>query len=143
MSSAECINALPTFQHIQIKGAMISIQADMGCVSKVYKYQPLHAKRHQIRLLILPTSSNRAIDYHLKTFDFESALQYIALSYTWGEKSALESVTINGRALLIRPILFKFLQTYADAYLWIDQICIYLDRSRTRHCRKVRSDSQL
>lgn len=104
---------------------MASTQADISCAGKFYKHQPLDVKKHQIRLLKLNSPSGHTMDYSLIAFDYESAPSYVALSYTWGEKSPTGFVTIDGKNVEIRMNLFMFLSTYeSDEYLYIDQICI-------------------
>lgn len=104
---------------------MASRQGNTSCASKLYKHQPLDNKKRQIRLLKLRNSCEHTMDYHLITFDFESAPSYVALSYTWGKKISTGSINIDGKKLEIGMNLLTFLGTYdTDEYLWIDQICI-------------------
>ena len=104
---------------------MASIQVDTSCDGKLYKHQPLDLRKHQIRLLKMRNPIEHTLEYHLVTFDFESAPSYVALSYTWGEEQPTGIVSIDGKEFEIRINLYNFLKTYAtEGYLWVDQICI-------------------
>ena len=80
-----------------------------------------------IRVLkVLPSSSDRVIHCSLQHMTLSK--EHVCLSYTWGQGSANQKITINGRRLFIRDNLWDFLQRsrqdMTNLMLWIDAICI-------------------
>ena len=105
-----------------------------GC--DLYQYQEL--KPQQIRLFkLLPNHRDGVIRCELEHAPFARVevdnavrtLEYAALSYTWGPKTPLRCIQVDGRNLEIRENLWHFLsrlQTHIwrPKYLWADAICI-------------------
>jgi hypothetical protein len=104
--------------------------------ANVYQYTRLDTKKQQIRLLKLsrpPSAANvlpdrNMIHCELETFDLDTAPEYIALSYTWGDASNNQHIIVGNKAMTIRMNLFDFLYAFRsdDAnirHLWIDQVC--------------------
>jgi hypothetical protein len=70
----------------------------------------------------------------------ENGCEYIALSYVWGG--------VAQQSFQLGSALGKLPQTIEDAitcvlmlgkrYLWVDSVCIYLNRSRTKYCSNLR-----
>jgi hypothetical protein len=82
-------------------------------VQPSFEYARLPLLDGQIRLLtveLLP--SGKAIGM-LKTFDFDDAPPYRALSYMWGSELNKIKVLVNGAALKVTESLHEFLQLYA------------------------------
>jgi len=73
-------------------------------------------------------------------------VHYSALSYFWGFPVRSHSMTINGYRFPIIATLFVALKRLRDplnpTYLWIDAICMYPDRYRTKCCRNLRFEPQ-
>jgi uncharacterized membrane protein len=67
---------------------------------------------------------------------------YEAVSYTWGAADLTHEVVVNNQHLRITKSAYDVLEGYRKAgntaWIWIDSICIYLDRSRTKCCRNLR-----
>jgi hypothetical protein len=94
-----------------------------------YTHDALDFSRRQIRLLYLYKGQTTDINCFITTFDLGSVPSYIALSYAWGERTALASICLNSSQYLVQKNLFDFLSAFRnepanDRYLWIDQICI-------------------
>lgn len=65
--------------------------------------------------------------------DQQNVLEYIALSYTWGDASDVKEIKLNGRRFEVTANLFLSLENLRELYmsatstaliLWIDAICI-------------------
>jgi hypothetical protein len=93
-----------------------------------------------IRPSIDDGSDSISCDFHLLDLDTKllhnstasmgerGPIQYTALSYTWGEPPATETINLNGKPFPVRRNLWDFLcQARSDGleeYLWIDALCI-------------------
>ena len=93
--------------------------------------------KKQIRLLtLLPAAqcSPKDLDQSvipistlLESVDWTDKPPYIAVSYTWGDATSLETILVNGQALKITVNLHEALcqlQTDEPVRLWTDAICI-------------------
>ncbi|KAK4560845.1 hypothetical protein LTR86_005425 [Recurvomyces mirabilis] len=99
-----------------------------------YTYEPLDLTRHSIRLLkILPRTDDNVISLSLQVVDLQDVKGgYDAVSYEWGQESNQQLISVNGKDLMIRQNIWRFLQHCRDTefaqqhyeYLWIDAICI-------------------
>jgi hypothetical protein len=87
----------------------------------------------QIRLFELDTSTAENIVGRLQTVEMSSAPPFYALSYVCGSDACSEEITINDRAVLVKPNLFAALQELRSHFegrqvariaIWIDAICI-------------------
>jgi Heterokaryon incompatibility protein (HET) len=67
---------------------------------------------------------------------------HVCLSYAWGDAQDQKSILVNDRRLLVGRNLWDFLKHARDLKIfdpsWIDAICIYLGRYRTKCCRNLR-----
>ncbi|KAF2193975.1 hypothetical protein K469DRAFT_709454 [Zopfia rhizophila CBS 207.26] len=67
---------------------------------------------------------------------------YEALSYVWGDSDNPRSISVDKHGLSVTANLHAALSRLRDhsleRILWVDAVCIYLDRSRIKHCRKLR-----
>lgn len=104
-----------------------------------YTHQALDTTKEQIRLIklrqALPREHVNAADApppvacDMATFDLDTAPEYIALSYVWGDPDTLQPILVNNKTMHIRQNLFDFLCVFRNydtngCYLWIDQITI-------------------
>jgi hypothetical protein len=66
----------------------------------------------------------------LETFDFDEwpLPAYKAISYAWGPKLPLSTISINGRPFSVRENLWHFLEQYALRMLKLDTIDIWIDQ---------------
>jgi hypothetical protein len=114
-------------------------------------YQPLHFESisRPIRLLRINPKAESDTFWdpprcELLTVDLETAPDYVALSYTWGDlQGDKQAVYINGETCEATENLYSFLCYFrvdsenqnGHTYLWIDQLCINQkdveERSRT------------
>ncbi len=107
----------------------------------VHKYEPIDDS--QIHLLTIDLHDQGIVRCQLKTYKRETAPEYDAISYTWGEEGDTSNIDCDGFDLSIRTKLFvdlKYLKEYTPqprSPIWIDAICIYSDRSRIKHCRNL------
>jgi hypothetical protein len=120
---------------------------------QIYAGPPLPTLDH-IRLLSLqPGSDDTIIKCELVATELHLAQAYEALSYTWGDLSNYQviHITIPGSG---EPKEFPVTSNCFSALtrlrlkeqpriLWIDALCIYQDRSRSKCCRNLRCESQL
>jgi hypothetical protein len=88
------------------------------------------------------TPSGDLITVRLQDFDDSASTQYEALSYFWGSDPADRPISLNNSHFLIKSnleeVLRRLNKEQTDRVLWIDAICIYQDRYRTKCCRNLR-----
>jgi len=107
--------------------------------------------RREIRLLqIKPDGDYRFV---MQT-SLRHGLGYIALYYEWIIPSALKfkgtatQIHVDGRPFCVTPNLHAALTMLSGclralmAKVWIDAICIYQDRYRSKYCRNLRFETQ-
>lgn len=75
-------------------------------------------------------------------FERSEAPMYTAISYTWGDDQASESITLDGKIFKVRPNLWSALHyigraTYAQpwCYIWVDAICINQNNTAERNAQ--------
>jgi hypothetical protein len=120
-----------------------------------YQYTLFDKTKQQIRLVNLhPPRPATAVPHEqeiircdIETFNFESAPEYIALSYTWGSPHDLQHIYIHDKPFIVRQNLFDFLHTFRSEaankrHLWIDQLCIHQTAVDERN-HQVRLMSQI
>lgn len=102
---------------------------DWGTETPSPGYQDLAAGH--IRLLkILPWGPNGELRCQLTPVLLNDRTDYIALSYTWGSRAKLRTITLNGHRHVVGENLWRFLvhvQKHGAKYLqslWIDALCI-------------------
>lgn len=94
-----------------------------------YPYGPLDTSSSAIRLIsILPGPANMRLCCELINADLSSAPTYHALSYTWGDNVASESIMLNGHDFGVTKNLMSALRALQTAdkstLCWVDAICI-------------------
>lgn len=96
-----------------------------------YVYEPLDVSQPSFRLVRFIQGEESEIKcdlFHAAIYGAEDAIEYEALSYTWGSNDKPHSIEINGRSLNVTKSLLKALQHLRqkneDRILWIDAICI-------------------
>jgi hypothetical protein len=92
-----------------------------------FAYRPLDD--HEIRLVVLlPGSFSSQIECNLVHHKFDEALQYDALSYTWGDPTITDVILLDGHTFKITRGLehaLRYIRLHQDRrVLWIDAICI-------------------
>jgi hypothetical protein len=96
-----------------------------------YVYEPLDVSQPSFRLVRLIQGEKSEIKcnlFHAAIYDADDAIEYEALSYTWGSNYKPHNIEINGRSLSVTKSLLEALQHLRqkneDRILWIDAICI-------------------
>jgi ankyrin repeat protein len=93
-----------------------------------FKHLPIDLEGPSIRLLRLSRGTFGRPVGELFFVSLEAEVPYEALSYTWGDPTRFQKITINGKAMEVTENLFAALkyvrQEDADRVLWIDAICI-------------------
>ncbi|KAJ4288624.1 hypothetical protein N0V90_011861 [Kalmusia sp. IMI 367209] len=96
--------------------------------SKIFQHQPLDLGSQQIRLLRIIENEQQIVQCTIRTYSIADAIEYYALSYTWGHDAAANEISINGSKYLIHKNLWDFLvvarMRFSQYLFWIDQICI-------------------
>jgi len=120
--------------------------------SALFEYTPLPSEEPAIRLVtLLPNCAERNVECVLKNHVWDtvtghvsanisdndlrsagtttaSAVAYEALSYTWGDESSPQQITLNNRVFKVGQNLFVALKHLRDQrcprVIWIDAICI-------------------
>jgi hypothetical protein len=133
-------------------------------MSTNFEYSPINSKAGEIRLIHLPprgadddptTSASSAdapiLDIKLQPANVHDKLEYIALSYVWGDMSDKVLIKLNGREAFIGRNLFSALQnlraTDVCVTVWADALCInqadMLEKGhQIRHMRNVYQTAQ-
>lgn len=95
-----------------------------------FKHEELPDASTYIRLLeVLSVERSRAVPVHcrLTTWPKASAPDYTAISYTWGDSSAVTTILVNGEGMQVRRNCEDVLTQPCrnkGGYFWIDAICI-------------------
>lgn len=102
-------------------------------------YQPLPS-RGWFRLLTIRPSQHESsvISCTLQNHEMANCPSYEAMSYTWGDDKATETILVNGGHFTLRPNLFSALKSLRNVddprLIWIDAICInQQDESERNH----------
>lgn len=95
-----------------------------------FSYSALENPAYQIRLLhIEPGGEDGPIFCTLSQYDINTAPEYTAVSYTWGDVSPRSEITINGCIMRARQnclyALSQLRQLPCETFhFWLDAICI-------------------
>ncbi|KAF8862134.1 hypothetical protein BDZ45DRAFT_671432 [Acephala macrosclerotiorum] len=92
-----------------------------------------------IRLLCI---FNNLEEFHIIHTAFDSAPACAAVSYTRDDQPRDRDLLVKGTSLKVIkniPVFLPYLVNFAKAaYFWIDGICLYLDRHRTKYHGNLR-----
>jgi hypothetical protein len=109
-------------------------------------YQPLQEPMDFRLLEHLPGERDETLKCSLTHCSLASHPYYHAVSYTWGTPGPFQEMELGGVTHSIQANLFDFLQqlrlTYTAVTLWVDALCMYPDRYRTKCCRNLRCEPQ-
>jgi hypothetical protein len=90
--------------------------------------------------------AERPISAANTTLDAKNRVGFEALSYTWGDPKATLPITLHGKPHHITKNLEVALRHLRyperERTLWVDALCIYLDRHRTKCHRNLRFEPQ-
>ncbi|EME78365.1 uncharacterized protein MYCFIDRAFT_144752, partial [Pseudocercospora fijiensis CIRAD86] len=107
-----------------------------------FHHEPLTDPARQIRLFrILPESTDTQLKLQLETHDLDADLAktgipnvappFVAVSYMWGIKTRVQSITVNGKSLDVTAnCRYALWQAFRcplvplDGHIWVDSICI-------------------
>lgn len=90
-------------------------------------------------------ATNEAVHCTLEYHSLVSDIRYHALSYTWGDPSITTKIVLDGDEFDVTTNLGTALtQLRDDGYtkLWVDAVCLHLDRPQTEPLRKLRFGPQ-
>jgi hypothetical protein len=106
--------------------------------------QPLYQtlRSGEIRLLTIRSQSN----FTLENVYLRDNPYYVAISYCWGDVKDLCNVRVNDYEVQLRGHVYAMLNNLYHKYqvtrLWLDMVCLYPDRHRTKCCRNLRCEPQ-
>jgi hypothetical protein len=108
-----------------------------------YPHQVLDAEQRQIRVLtLLPGNWHDPISCELEVVSLNDDPAYFALSYVWGDPKVTLPIFLHRHALQVTSNLGNALRRLRGPtkpmVIWIDALCIYSDRSSTKHLRNLR-----
>jgi hypothetical protein len=116
-----------------------------------YEYETLQQppETQEFRLItLLPPRPYNPVECLLKRaklvpFNDPNYTTYEALSYTWGDPQAEKAtLNLNGTLVYVKHNLLwalKFLQKHdVPRVLWVDALCLYVNRHRTKYRRNLR-----
>jgi hypothetical protein len=105
----------------------------------LFEYDPLDLDDCSFRLIRLFKADYGLVQcelFHSWLHNKDCAVEYEALSYTWGSTNDLYEIEVNGKKLPVTGNLFLALQQlrfkHQDRILWIDAICIDQSNSKER-----------
>lgn len=83
----------------------------------------------EIRLLTLQASDTEdEISCKLRKVRIDDSTHYQALSYVWGTEEAIQSITVNGHKINVRPNLYSALRQFRKSDtsidIWCDALCV-------------------
>jgi hypothetical protein len=109
---------------------------------KVYHNFPLRNGDFDIRLLVIQAGSKTeeiVCTFVLASLDEKP--QYEALSYIWGDNTSKVVIALESDIFPVTRNLENALRHLRrpdeDRVLWVDALCLYLDRYRTKISRKL------
>jgi hypothetical protein len=104
-----------------------------------FVYEPLNLDHLSFRLVRLYSGEGDVIRcelFHAVLYDADDAIEYEALSYTWGGADKPQCIEVNGRKMPVTESLYQALYhlrgEQMDRILWIDAICIDQDNTKER-----------
>ena len=110
-------------------------------MSPTSAYQKL-PKRHIRLLILLPGEAGSAFQGLLELACIDSNPVYEALSYTWGAPEAASTLYCQGFSIPLTANLCDALSRLrlpdTARVLWVDQICLYVNRYRKQYHRNLR-----
>ncbi|KAK8045867.1 hypothetical protein PG996_013931 [Apiospora saccharicola] len=100
-----------------------------------FEYQSLQDDKECIRLLeIFPGTSGESIKCGLTEVRLDDERDFMALSYVWGSKENLATITVNGARFQVRRNCEAAIEHIRDPevskIIWIDAICINQNSAR-------------
>ncbi|KAI7240802.1 hypothetical protein KC330_g1057 [Hortaea werneckii] len=104
-------------------------------------YSPLPHPETDIRLLsfIAQDSDTSTLELNIEDFALQNAPPYAAMSYTWGDPPAQETLLIHDRTFTVRwncRYMLGQLQKHRPyGYFWVDAICINQDDVAEKNCQ--------
>jgi hypothetical protein len=107
-------------------------------------YTPLNSKTRELRLLSIRKPENQTvlIKCDTQTFELSHAPRFDALSYVWGDPSAIKEIQFCGLSRLVTENLFEALTRLREEgdskWIWIDALCIYSYRTAMKHLGNLR-----
>jgi hypothetical protein len=110
----------------------------MDGARNTHAYKALDSSRREIRVLQLLAGDEhdgkvRATLIHA---DLDQRPVYDALSYTWGDPADTTTIELDGNED------YDLRSSVQFTHIWVDSICIYQDRYRTKCCRNLRFEPQ-
>lgn len=118
-------------------------------MDELYKKVPPQRPDAQIRLLrMLPhpegppdAFTDSPAEYELNVYDLDpernTVPEYIAISYTWGDKSPTRPIVVNRYRIPVRAhcadALEQLRRDQPAAALWIDSVCIHQDKIQEKN----------
>ena len=113
----------------------------------------LHHQSREVRVLVLCEGHDDSlVECSLKIISLDDRTAYFnALSYVWGDANDTTTIIVNQLPVMVTKSLARCLQSlrrYTISHaqildqppltIWVDAVCIYLDRHRTKYCRNLR-----
>src|SRR5438874_1833448 len=123
-----------------IRPPVVQFHTSIGVSEPIY--EELSISKSEIRLLDLAlTEDDSPIICSLVPVSLNSAPEYAALSYEWGDAANREEILVNGHPFQARSNLIAALRQFRKTVrsssnhdsskairLWVDAVCIYSDR---------------
>ncbi|KAI7161999.1 hypothetical protein KC349_g2366 [Hortaea werneckii] len=106
-------------------------------------YSSLPQPETEIRLLSFTAdaqdSDTSTLELNIENFALQNAPPYAAMSYTWGDPPAQETILIHGHTFTVRwncRYMLRQLQKHRPyGYFWVDAICINQDDVAEKNCQ--------
>jgi Heterokaryon incompatibility protein (HET) len=103
----------------------------------------LDPQKREIRLIsVLPGDWTDEVKCELSRLSLESRPRYEALSYVWGDPNDTRPIIVDGWEVQVtanlEPALRRLRYPDIPRVLWVDAVCTYQDRYRSKCCRNLR-----
>jgi hypothetical protein len=132
----------------EVRELLYSIAGSSGLGQPAYPYRTITSPTG-IRLLVIhPDDDPESVIRCSLLYETDySKRGYAALSYVWGEPAnPPPRIILDGIPFAVTPNLHVALKHFRHAarrrVLWVDAVCIYPDRHRTKCCRNLRFEPQ-
>jgi Heterokaryon incompatibility protein (HET) len=130
----------PEWHHQEPIALLVRTTNDKPYIPSHYRYKPFDPQKTQVRLLKIESiNPGGLIRCQIKIVSLDNAPPFQALSYPWGNGSGYRNISRECSLYRVTENLAAALRQLSQPgsgvpLIWINAICLYLDRYRTKYC---------